>query len=150
MARGRAIALLVDLDGVLRQWDPENVAAVAERGSYRGVVDTEVLAFLREVRATGVRVGLAVDATDRLDADLTALGLTGEVDAVLNPRALGGSKPSKEYFQQACRAIGAPPERVLLVDDSDRSVRGARAAGLSAHRWTGPHDLPYLRAALTA
>ena len=41
-----------------------------------------------------------------------------------------------------------PPERCLFVDDQERNVRGARAAGLSAYRWNGPADLPYLRAAL--
>jgi putative hydrolase of the HAD superfamily len=34
------------------------------------------------------------------------------------------------------------------VDDDDRVVRGARAAGLSAYRWTGPQHLTYLRKAL--
>jgi putative hydrolase of the HAD superfamily len=37
---------------------------------------------------------------------------------------------------------------VLFVDDEDRNVRGAREAGLAAFRWTGPMDLPYVRAAL--
>jgi putative hydrolase of the HAD superfamily len=204
MARERATGLLVDMDGVLRQWDPEvNSAVEREYGLpagallatamqapllepavtgrrshadwmtsvvdllaepaggrdraraavddwqvYRGAVDAEVLAFVREVRAAGVRVGLATNATDWLDADLAALGLTGEVDVVLNSSALGVCKPSREYFQQACQALGMAPERVLFVDDSDRAVRGARAAGLSAYRWTAARDLPYLRAAL--
>lgn len=33
-------------------------------------------------------------------------------------------------------------------DADDRIVRGARVAGLPAYRWTGPGDVPYLRAAL--
>ena len=204
MARQRASALLVDLDGVLRRWDPEVAArvershglrpgalygtamqwsllepavigqvshadwlagvvdalagpaggrenaeaAVAEWDAYRGAVDADVLAFVRSVRSGGVRVGLATNATDALDADLTALGLVDEVDVVVNSAALGVPKPTREYFQQACQALGALPERVLFVDDSDRSVRGARAAGLFAYRWTGPGDVPYLRAAL--
>ncbi|MFC7547616.1 HAD family hydrolase [Plantactinospora sp. GCM10030261] len=204
MARDRATALLVDMDGVLRRWDPEVIAgverryglphdallgtamrwallqpvitgqvthadwmstvvdalavatgdlnraraAVAEWERYRGEVDPDVLAFVRQVRASGLRVGLATNATDLLDADLERLGLTGELDAVVNSSVLGVHKPSRDYFQQACAAIGAPPKRVLFVDDSDRAVAGARAAGLSAYRWSGPTDLPYLRAAL--
>jgi putative hydrolase of the HAD superfamily len=204
MVRVRASALLVDLDGVLRQWDPEVAtaversyqlpdgalfdtamrwsllqpavtgqishldwiagvvtalaepagsreraqAAVDEWQSYRGVIDPEVLGFVREVRAAGLRVGLATNATDRLDADLAALGLADEVDVVVNSSVLGVHKPAKEYFQQACEALATPSGRVLFVDDDDRSVRGARAAGLSAYRWTGSRDLPYLRAAL--
>jgi putative hydrolase of the HAD superfamily len=132
MLRQRATALLVDLDGVLRQGDPA----------------VDLLTFLREVRAAGVRVGLAAGATDLLDADLAALGLADEVDVVVDSSLVGVHKPTKEFFHEACLALDTPPDRVLFVDDSDRSVRGARAAGLSAYRWNGPRDLPYLRAAL--
>jgi putative hydrolase of the HAD superfamily len=203
--RERPTALLVDLDGVLRQWDPavaadaerrhglpagalaetarrwsrrqpavtgqlghadwlagvvddlaERVgdrerarAAVDEWESYPGTVDTDVLAFVRKLRAAGIRVGLAANGTDALDAELATLRLTGEVDLVINSAVLGVHKPTKEYFRQACAALGVPPQRVLFVDDDDRCVRGARVAGLSAYRWNGPRDLPYLRAALT-
>jgi putative hydrolase of the HAD superfamily len=205
MAREKATALLVDLDGVLRQWDPavnaaveqefglpagalletamrwsllqpavtgqvshldwmagvadalaeaagsreRALAAVDQWQAYRGEVNQEVLGFVREVRGNGIRVGLATNATDRLDTDLAQLGLVGEVDLVLNSSVLGVHKPAKEYFQAACQALETPPARVLFVDDDDRVIRGARAAGLSAHRWTAPTDLPYLHAALT-
>ncbi|MFD6634744.1 HAD family hydrolase [Micromonospora chalcea] len=123
-------------------------AAVQEWQSYRGEVDPDVLAFLREVRAGGIRVGLGTNATDLLDADLAALGLTEELDVIVNSSVVGVHKPAKEYFQAACEALGTPPARVLFVDDEDRAVAGARVAGLSAHRWSGPADLRYLRAAL--
>lgn len=123
-------------------------AAVQEWQSYRGEVDPEVLAFLREVRAAGIRVGLGTNATDLLDADLAALDLIGELDVIVNSSVVGVHKPAKEYFQAACEALGTPPGRVLFVDDEDRAVAGARVAGLSAHRWSGPADLRYLRAAL--
>ncbi|MDQ7910901.1 HAD-IA family hydrolase [Phytohabitans sp. ZYX-F-186] len=194
--RARPTALLVDLDGVLRRWDPEVPArveaayglpagalektamewsrllpaitgqvshagwmagvaealdapeAVAEWQRYRGDVDPDVLAFVREARAAGVPAAIATNATDLLDADLAALGLTGEVDAVVSSSVVGAHKPTREFFAAACQALGRAPSQVLLVDDSDRFVRGARVAGLSAYRWNGPADLPYLRAAL--
>ncbi|MFI6268681.1 HAD family hydrolase [Micromonospora zamorensis] len=204
MARERATALLLDLDGVLRRFDPAVAAgvereygladgvlteiamqwgrlqpvltgqlnhadwvssvadalaepaggpdraraAVEQWQRYRGEVDTEVLDFVREVRAAGITVGLATNATDLLDADLAALGLTDELDVVVNSSTLGVHKPAPEYFQAACRALATPPARVLFVDDEDWAVRGARSAGLSAHRWGGHADLRYLRAAL--
>lgn len=122
--------------------------AVAEWAAHRGSVDQDVLAFVREVRAAGRKVGLATNSTDALDADLVGLGLTGEFDAVINSSAVGAHKPTKEYFAQACLAVGTPPAQVLFVDDEDRQVRGARVAGLSAYRWNGLQDLGYLRAAL--
>lgn len=123
-------------------------AAVEEWQRYRGEVDQDVLAFIREVRAAGVRVGLGTNATDVLDADIAALDLTDELDVVVNSSVIGVHKPAKEYFQAACEALETPPSRVLFIDDEDRAVAGARVAGLSAHRWTGPGDLRYLRAAL--
>ena len=196
MARARPTALLVDLDGVLRRWDPEvparieaahglpagalektamdwsrlrpaitgevthagwmagvaealgAPAAVAEWQRYRGEVDPDVLALVREARAAGVPVAIATNATDHLDADLETLGLTGEVDAVVNSSVVGAHKPTREFFAAAAAALRTPPDRMLLVDDSDRFVRGARVAGLPAYRWTGPTDLRYIRAAL--
>ncbi|MCZ7420412.1 MULTISPECIES: HAD-IA family hydrolase [unclassified Micromonospora] len=125
-------------------------AAVAQWQRYRGEVDPEVLAFVREARAAGIRVGLGTNATDLLDADLAALDLTDELDVVVNSSAIGVHKPAPEYFQAACAALDTPPARVLFVDDEDRAISGARAAGLSAYRWNGPADLRYLRAALAA
>ncbi|MEV0728945.1 HAD-IA family hydrolase [Polymorphospora sp. NPDC050346] len=204
--RKRVTALLLDLDGVLRRWDPAVTAGVEREYSlatgslhgaamaperlnpavtgqvshadwmagvaealagqaggvaaaraavgawqaYRGEVDPDVLALVREVRAAGVRVGLGTNATDLLDADLAALGLAGEVDLVVNSSVVGSAKPSREYFHAAATALATVPDQVLLVDDDDRAVRGARAAGLSALRWSGPADLPYVRAALAA
>lgn len=205
MARERPTSLLVDLDGVLRRWDPAVIeeierrhgvptgsvlavamewsrlkpaitgrishdewmaeviralaeqigdeerarAAVTEWRAYRGVVDTDVLGFIREVRGAGFRVGLATNSTNLLDADLAELNLVGEVDAVINSSAIGVNKPAREFFYEACRAVGALPKQVLLIDDDDRAVSGARVVGLSAHRWSGPQDLTYLRALFT-
>jgi putative hydrolase of the HAD superfamily len=199
--RDRAQALLIDLDGVLRRWDPapmiavevkyglkpasfletsmswdlyrpavageithaewmrlvaerlpldgeEAVAAVAEWQEYRGEPDPEVLAFVREVRAGGRKVGLATNGTDLLAADLDLLGLTGEVDLVINSWDLKVHKPAPEFFQRACLAIGNLPKHVLFVDDDDRVISGARTAGLAGYRWAGTEHVPYLRKVL--
>src|SRR4051812_376552 len=119
MLRKPARAMLIDLDGVLRRWDPsvaagverayglepgalldtatawellrpavagelsdaewmslvarrlplpepQAAAAVTEWQKHRGTVDADVLGFVREVRAAGLPVGLATNATDLL------------------------------------------------------------------------------------
>ncbi|MEU4242125.1 HAD-IA family hydrolase [Actinoplanes sp. NPDC026619] len=199
--RERAQALLIDLDGVLRRWDPAPMiavevdyglkpaalletsmswdiyrpavageitdadwmrlvaerlpiepdraaAAVAQWQSYRGEPDPDALAFVREVRAGGRKVGLATNATDRLRPDLDALGLADEVDLVISSWEQKLHKPAREFFHRACELIGHQPKHVLFVDDDDRAVLGARAAGLPAYRWTGPEHVAYLRKAL--
>jgi putative hydrolase of the HAD superfamily len=123
-------------------------SAVAEWQAYRGEVDPDALAFVREVRAAGRKVGLATNATDLLPSDLEALGMTGEIDIVINSWDLKVHKPAPEYFQRASELIGVLPKHILFVDDDDRAIRGARAAGMSAYRWTGPQHVDLLRKAL--
>ncbi len=123
-------------------------AAVQEWNTYRGQVDQAVLDFVREVRRAGIRVGLATNATDWLEADLERLGLVGEFDAVINSSVVGYIKPSRDFFRAACLAVQAEPKVTLFVDDTDRNVLGARAADLSAYRYNGPEDFRYLRAVL--
>jgi putative hydrolase of the HAD superfamily len=123
-------------------------AAVAEWQRHRGEVDSDVLAFVRHVRAAGRPVGLATNATDRLRDDLATLGLTGELDVVVSSWEIGIHKPAPEFFARASAAVELEPPWVLFVDDDDRAVRGARAAGMPAFRWTSPQDLPYLQGAL--
>ncbi len=123
-------------------------ALVRELDEYRGEIDPVVLAFVRDVRAAGLPVALASNATAELAEDLVAFGIAGDLDAVVNSSLIGVHKPAPEFFRAACEAVGVPPKHCLFVDDTDRNVRGARAAGLSAYRYDPPDDLRYVRAAL--
>jgi putative hydrolase of the HAD superfamily len=201
MRRQPARGLLIDLDGVVRRWDPEAAvaaeakyglepgilmrtamtwdiyrpavageitdaewmqliamrlplptedaaAAVAQWQTHRGSVDDEVLGFVRDVRAAGLPVGLATNATDRLPGDLDTLGLTGEFDIVVSSYELKIHKPAPEFFERAVAALGLEPHWILFVDDDDRAIRAARVAGLPAYRWSERRQFHYLRAAL--
>ena len=121
---------------------------IVEWDAYRGELVPEVIAFVREVRAAGVPVGLATNATADLPADLAALGIADAFDAIVNSSEIGVHKPARDFYLAACAAVRVAPERCLFVDDQDRNVRGARAAGLSAYRYDPPDDLRYVRAAL--
>jgi putative hydrolase of the HAD superfamily len=126
----------------------EATAAVAEWQTHRGYVDADVLAFVREIRAAGRPVGLATNATDLLRGDLEVLGLADEFDTVVSSWELKIHKPAPEFFARAAAALDLEPHWVLFIDDDDRAVRGARAAGMPAYRWSERRDFKYLRAAL--
>jgi putative hydrolase of the HAD superfamily len=121
---------------------------VAEVQEHHGEIVPEVLAFVDEVRAAGRRVGLAANAMDDFDEVVARYGLADRFDVIVNSSKVGVHKPAKEFFVAACLAMEKPPNRCLFVDDDDRDVRAARVAGLSAYRYNGPEDFPYLRAAL--
>ena len=50
---------------------------------------------------------------------------------------MGAVKPDAEAFAHVADALSMPPDRVLLLDDNQLNVDGARAAGLRAERTAG-------------
>ena len=50
-------------------------------------------------------------------------------------------KPSREIFDAAAAEIGFPPEEILFVDDSEKNVDGALAAGWQAALYVQGTDL---------
>ncbi|MGW6576896.1 HAD family hydrolase [Streptomyces sp. NPDC054945] len=82
-----------------------------------GRVDTAVLEILTSIRSR-VPVVLVSNATTRLEADLTALGLADAFDAVVNTARIGLAEPDRRVFEAAARAGGVTPRRCLFVDDT--------------------------------
>ena len=122
-------------------------ALMAEWAVYPGVIAPDVLAFVRDVRAAGHPVAVATNSTAEFREVLESFELTGEFDAVANSAELRVHKPAKEYFVAACALLRTPPARCMLIDDTDRMIRGARAAGLTAYRYSEGDDLAYPRRA---
>jgi putative hydrolase of the HAD superfamily len=105
-----------------------------------GRVDTDVLAILAAARAH-VPVALVTNATTRLEDDLAALGLTDQVDAIVNTSRIGVAKPDPRVYQHAAAIVGVEPTRCLFVDDQAENVDAARAAGMTGLLYAGPHSL---------
>jgi putative hydrolase of the HAD superfamily len=109
---------------------------VADWSQSFGSVDPDVRAVLAEVRASGVRVAIVSNATTRLEADLAALGLADEVDAVVNSARLGVTKPEPTFYFAAAKMVDAEAERCVLVDDTKVNVDVARAVGMHGIHYT--------------
>ncbi|MFF4444442.1 HAD-IA family hydrolase [Streptomyces sp. NPDC001502] len=100
-----------------------------------GRVDTAVLELLTAIRRR-VPVVLVSNATTRLEADLTALGLAGAFDAVVNTARTGFAKPDRRVFEAAAEAVGVKLQRCLFIDDTPGHVAAAQAAGLTGIHYT--------------
>jgi putative hydrolase of the HAD superfamily len=124
-------------EAIVKEWDAD-----------RGYVDPEARALVADLRAAGVPVVLATNASDDLRDDLAGFGLADAFDAVVSSAEIGVAKPQREFFIAACEAAGVIPADCLLVDDRPRNVSGARVVGLLAHRFTSSADFRYIRAAL--
>lgn len=120
---------------------PERARAAVESWSCSvGEVVAEVHALYREARRA-VRLILVTNATDRLPADLKALGLTDAFDGVVNSSAVGHEKPREEIFAHALAVAEVEPHQALFVDDSPQNVAAAERLGLRAHLFTSPEPL---------
>jgi putative hydrolase of the HAD superfamily len=90
----------------------------------------EALTALREA---GVATAVVSNFDRRLRGILADLGLAPLLDLVWLPSDAGVAKPDPAIFTSAIAALGAAPARTLVVgNDAERDLAGARAAGLRA------------------
>ena len=121
-------------------------AVTAAFKDLRWSVDDDVVALLREVRASGrAKLALFSNASTRLEEDLASRDLHVEFDVVFNSARLGLAKPDPNAFRTVASQLGVPPERCLFVDDTIPNVHGARAASMQAEPFT---DVAALRSLL--
>ena len=108
-----------------------------------GELDGVLLDDLAALRGhTGLRMDLATVQEHERAAYLWAtLGLSARFDAIHYAAALGCAKPDPAFFAAVVERTALAPNELLLIDDSQRNVDGARAAGWSAVLWTGEERL---------
>jgi HAD superfamily hydrolase (TIGR01509 family) len=75
---------------------------------------------------------------------LERTGLRPDFNAVVTRERYERPKPAPDAFLAAARAVSVPPARCLVVEDSERGVRAASAAGIPAvavpNEWTRESD----------
>lgn len=114
----------------------EAVAAVQAWSAPCGEVNLPVLELLRQARES-VKVVLVTNATSRLDRDLHHLGLSRELDIVINSSVVGTAKPGEEIFASALAAAGVAASRAVYVDDSLENVESATKLGVLSFHFQG-------------
>lgn len=136
-------------------WAERDLSAYAHRAAYTGLVATvatdiegladavyervlepacwtiyaDALPTVRALRAAGVSVGVLSNIGFDIRPHLNEWGL-GELPVTLSYE-IGRIKPDPKIFLAACAAVGAAPERTLMVGDTPKDA-GAVTAGLKA------------------
>lgn len=114
---------------------PVYLALVAERVRPRD----GALAAVERLRRTH-RLALATNST-RAETDLVLgrLGLSGRLHAVVAREDYARAKPAPDAYLAAAAALGVAPAECAVVEDTERGVQAAVAAG--ARVVAVPHDL---------
>jgi putative hydrolase of the HAD superfamily len=139
------------LGAVLKRWNVAEPVADVLRLWELIEPCPEVLAMADELGRRGVRVGLATNQQSFRARYMTeTLGYGTRFEALFYSHEIGHVKPSPRFFQRVVEALALDPGRVLLIDDSEANVTGAREAGLQAATYElglGPAALAELLAA---
>ena len=93
----------------------------------------DVADTLVDLAAAGFRLAVASNFDQRLPPICANLPELKPIQLCVVSSAVGFRKPSPQFFAALSRLTGCPPDRLLMVgDDFENDVAGARAAGLPA------------------
>lgn len=90
-----------------------------------------VLRALDEVRAAGMKIGLASVSKNAFTV-LDKLGIRDRFDEVVDAARIANSKPHPEIFLTAARQLGVPAADCLGVEDAVAGVASIKDAGMVA------------------
>ncbi len=104
---------------------------------------TQLLEKLR-----GIRIPLCVASSSpkrMIELNLTRTGIIHYFDLLLSSEESEIAKPDPGFFLHIASLRGVPPQRCAVIDDSGRSITGAKKAGMHAigfvNKSSGEQDL---------
>lgn len=117
-----------------RTFDDNLVAEMVKREiEFWSHYDDRVLAWARDLRAQGFRVGILSNLPRPLGHHLRSTrAFLAHFDHVTFSYELRVVKPSAAIYEDAIRGLGVLPEQALFLDDRQNNVEGARAVGMHA------------------
>lgn len=90
------------------------------------------IAYLQEVRHSGVRTGLAtMSYCDQAQRVLKVLGLSNAFDFIATRDDVEHGKPDPEIYFLVASELEVQPEDCLVIEDSPAGVKAALAAGMN-------------------
>lgn len=105
------------------------------------IADENALAVVDRVRASGVKVGVLANAPQAVgQAIRTAPWARERFDHFIFSADFGVRKPHSSIYQCAVQELKIPAERILLIDDRAKHVRGAQYVGMDAFVWESPEQ----------
>jgi HAD superfamily hydrolase (TIGR01509 family) len=83
---------------------------------------------------------------DVIAATVGALGLAGELGAIVSSDDVPSGKPAPDVYLAAAERLGVDPARCLVVEDSINGTRAGKAAGMTVALVPNPSVPPGARA----
>ena len=103
------------------------------------ILDRFAKPMLNSLRQRGIRIGLVTDLAEEVQLrKILRLKLVEHLDVVVTSEEAGREKPNPKIFLAALRRLRVSPARGVMVgDDYERDIQGAKRLGLSTV-WVTP------------
>jgi HAD superfamily hydrolase (TIGR01509 family) len=105
-------------------------------------LDTEIVAYIHNLRARGHRVALLSNDSLELLPKLERLGIARLFDPLVVSAQIGVLKPAGDAYRAALARLDVPPQAAVFIDDRADNIEGARRVGLRTVHYTPGMDLP--------
>lgn len=121
-----------------RRFDDALIARMIEAEiDFWSRLDERVLAWIGQLRAAGLRIGILSNLPSPLGKRLRErAGFLDHFDHVTFSFELRVVKPQREIYEEAVRGLGVAADEALFIDDRPENIEGARAAGLRAELYS--------------
>lgn len=121
---------------VVEKWGAPGTAADVARCWCSIDVERPILEIISELRASGYVCALATNQQSYRAAHMDGpLGYDHVFDHSFYSCHLGFAKPDRRYFEAILESLRFAPSDILFLDDKERNVSAAAAAGLHAERF---------------
>jgi putative hydrolase of the HAD superfamily len=91
----------------------------------------EMLAAIRRLRATGLRVAALTNAWTTPDRPSRVEPLRAEFDCFVESFRVGMRKPEPRIYELVCRDLDVPADAAVFLDDFGANLKPARAMGMT-------------------
>ena len=97
-------------------------------------IDDAILAALKRIKATGVKIGLISNCAPEEAAAWTTCRLAPLIDDAVLSYQVGYMKPDPEIYELACRRLAVELQRAIFVGDGgSNELAGAAQVGLTPY-----------------
>jgi kojibiose phosphorylase len=117
-------------------WYVESLAGLGPTDALPGAIG-----FLHAAREADIRIALA-SASKNAPLILSALGMEGFFDAIVDGNSGCKPKPAPDIFLQAARLLNTPPASSVVFEDSAAGIEAALGGGFRAFGVGLPKNLP--------
>jgi putative hydrolase of the HAD superfamily len=107
------------------------------------IIPESALGILAELAASNLCLLGALNNEARVTNDyrFETFGLRDRFQIALSSCYVGLRKPHTAIYRRALDIVGAPPQRILFIDDRQENVDAAAAVGMKTIRFQGAHAL---------